>query len=425
MPYTLIKGNFYIHYADIPRNGPEPDGDTLKFLPDNRQLIENLPRANRPARFNQRNITTIRFEGIDALETHFSIDGQEYHQALNLALQARDTLLEEAGFGNVAFFDDENARYKVREVENHPVRGYLFSNGLDTYGRTIAFCFTGDHANMDGSQLFVEPQHLETSLNAIMLRQGQAYPAFYLSLPALLRNYLREIATGARNTPIGLWQYATVTTAQSANIAGPEQLQDLVIWPKLFRRLAAYFEEGHSSLAGFDTWLRADPRDRDDRVLLPNMELGNMHDLVAINGNNINMTYRPADVVIVPDDYTLPEVPVTPPATIHLGEGSVRIVAALINAEQDLEPGNETVTLLNTTNQDINLNNWTIADRHSSEQLNGGIGGGEARRIRLQGQVQLSNQMDTITLLDPDSQIIDQVSYERREVPQEGFTLIF
>ena len=57
----------------------------LKFLPDNRQLIENLPRANRPPRFTHSGITTLRFEGIDALETHFSIEGEEYHQHMDLA----------------------------------------------------------------------------------------------------------------------------------------------------------------------------------------------------------------------------------------------------------------------------------------------------------------------------------------------------
>ena len=36
MSYTLIKGSFHIHYPANPLSGPEPDGDTLKFQPDQR-----------------------------------------------------------------------------------------------------------------------------------------------------------------------------------------------------------------------------------------------------------------------------------------------------------------------------------------------------------------------------------------------------
>jgi hypothetical protein len=29
--YVLITGEFYVLYPDLPRNGPEPDGDTISF----------------------------------------------------------------------------------------------------------------------------------------------------------------------------------------------------------------------------------------------------------------------------------------------------------------------------------------------------------------------------------------------------------
>ncbi len=113
MPYTLIKGSLHIHYPATPRMGPEPDGDTLKFLPDNRQFIENLPRSNRSPKFTQSGITTLRFEGIDALETHFSIEGEEYHQQMNLALTARNRLLDQAGFGDITYFQTPHSKLKL------------------------------------------------------------------------------------------------------------------------------------------------------------------------------------------------------------------------------------------------------------------------------------------------------------------------
>ena len=33
--YTLIKGEYHIYYPDLPRGGPEPGGDTIKFQPAN------------------------------------------------------------------------------------------------------------------------------------------------------------------------------------------------------------------------------------------------------------------------------------------------------------------------------------------------------------------------------------------------------
>ena len=78
-----------------------------------------------------------------------------------------------------------------------------------------------------------------------------------------------------------MWPQATATTERAAVIPGLAVLQELVIWPKLFRRLAPYFTQGHTDFAALDGWLRADPRNRDDRLLLPHLELGNMHDMIA------------------------------------------------------------------------------------------------------------------------------------------------
>jgi hypothetical protein len=102
MSYTLLRGQFVIRYPDLPRQGPEPDGDTVKFLPDTPALVEALPRrSGTPPDINARGIS-VRLEAIDALETHFA----ETHQELAGANQARDELLRLLGFTNVVFFAD-------------------------------------------------------------------------------------------------------------------------------------------------------------------------------------------------------------------------------------------------------------------------------------------------------------------------------
>ena len=423
MAYTLIKGTLHIHYPDNPLNGPEPDGDTLKFMPNNRGLIDDLPRAGRPPKFTQTGITTIRFEGIDALETHFGVDGHQYHQKIDLALSGRDRLLELAGFGQVDYFDDKP--FKVASVENHPIEGYLLSNGLDVHGRVIAFVFTGQHPNEDGSRIFVEPAMLDSSLNAEMLQEGQAYGAFYLSLPADLREHLKKIVTESRDTSTGVYGQTMATPSRPATIESPQALQRLAIWPKLFRRLAAYFQESNRDLSGLDAWLRQDPQDRDDRLLLPNQALGNMHDLIVVNGDQVHLACLPEEVVVVPDNYVLPEQYSPSNGAGHIGPGQIRIVAALINPVQLTESGHETVTIINTTDADIDLADWKIADTNGRQDLEGVLAIGETKRVQLDNRVRLSNTRDTITIRRPDGKIVDQVSYEKKDLPDEGHTKVF
>lgn len=411
--YTLIKGSFHIHYPDNPRSGPQPDGDTIKFKPHTRSLVETLPRSGRPAKFTRTGITTIRFEGMDTLETHF----QGTHQHEGLALAARDTLLAKMGFGAVTFHE---GRFTVASVEHHPIPGYILSNGLDVHGRVIAFVFTGEHQAVDGSRLAVDPAMLDTSLNVALLKEGQAYAAFYVTLPVSLRDHLRTIAASARASGDGLWAHATATPTKPATITGADQLQTLVVWPKLFRRLASFYADGETNLTRFEAWLQEDPRDRNDRLLLPGMQLGNMHDVIDVQGNQVKLVHRPEDIVIVPDDFVLPP----PPLPGHTGIGAVRIVAALVNPIGP-ERGQETVTILNTTPQSIDLNRWTLADNAGKQPLSGTLAGGEARRVVITHGVQLSNTRDTITLLNAEEQIVDQVSYEREMLPAEGHTKVF
>jgi len=46
MPYMLLRRQFIIRYPDLPRQGPEPDGDTVKFRPDSPALVDALPRRS-------------------------------------------------------------------------------------------------------------------------------------------------------------------------------------------------------------------------------------------------------------------------------------------------------------------------------------------------------------------------------------------
>jgi uncharacterized protein YukJ len=104
--------------------------------------------------------------------------------------------------------------------------------------------------------------------------------------------------------------------------------------------------------------------------------------------------------------------------------GLVRIVAALVNTIRS--PEQETVTLLNTSPQPIDLTGWAIADRLKNKQiLSGTLGPGATQVISLAAPVQLSNNGGIITLLDDQGLKVDGVSYTREQAHNPGWSIVF
>lgn len=417
MSYTLLHGSFVIRYPDLPRAGPEPDGDTIKFLPDTPALVEALPRrSGTPPDINARGIS-VRLEAIDALETHFA----ETHQELAGANAARDELLRRLGFTNVVFFDD--LPNKVQSADQDAIRGHVLSNGIDANGRLIAFVYPGDHPGPDGMTVFVDEPLVDESLNAQLLAAGHAYPAFYATLPVDLRKYLATVSEAARaaQAPAGLWPRSTADPDGPATITDLDRLAELVLWPKLFRRLVPYLAAGFPNFDGFDGWLRADPVNRDDELfLLDKLERGNMHDVVRGVGQQIQLTVWPEDFIISPDP--VPGGGSTGPGQVAAGD--VLIVAALPDPV-GTDRGHELITLLNTTAGSIDLSGWGLVDAAAGRNsLTGTLAAGGVTQVTASGALQLGNQGDTLVLVDPSGASIDQVTYKADRV-RPGRTICF
>jgi endonuclease YncB( thermonuclease family) len=290
MPYTLLAGAFVIRYPDLPRQGPQPDGDTVKFAPDTPALVDALPRPSGGAPdLNARGIS-VRLEAIDALETHF----EGAHQELDGANAARDALLAALGFTGVTYFAE--LPNTVESADQDSVRGHVLSNGIDANGRLIGFVEPGEAAEPDGAQVFLDETRARGTVNAALLADGLVYAALYSTLPASLRAEFAQTARQARSAGLGLWPRATADPNGPATIAGRAVLEQLVLWPKLFRRLVPYLETGATSFDGFGAWLQEDPVNRDDAI-----SLGRLHDVVAAAGDQVQLTAWPEDFVITPD----------------------------------------------------------------------------------------------------------------------------
>ena len=123
-----------------------------------------------------------------------------------------------------------------------------------------------------------------------------------------------------------------------------------------------------------------------------------------------------------------PAVPVPPTAPPALpAQPSVAIVAALVNPEGE-EIGNETVTLLNTLSQPVNLAGWRIEDRDGNgDPLDGvQLRGGEARTIVLTGAgARLGNNGGAISLRNREGLRVHSVTYSAEDAAEQGRTIIF
>jgi len=106
-------------------------------------------------------------------------------------------------------------------------------------------------------------------------------------------------------------------------------------------------------------------------------------------------------------------------------DGIVRIVAALVNPIGPA-PEPETVTILNTSPQPIDLSGWAIADKQKRKHgLAGSLAPGATTVITLPQTVQLGNKGGIITLLDQQGLKVDGVSYTREQGQREGWTIVF
>ncbi len=106
--------------------------------------------------------------------------------------------------------------------------------------------------------------------------------------------------------------------------------------------------------------------------------------------------------------------------------GAMRIVAAMVNPAGPA-PEAESVLLLNSSPDPVDLTGWRIADRtkRSCPVPGGPLAAGETLRVALTGGVVLGNGGGTITLLDAGGLKAGGVAYTAADGGREGWTVTF
>jgi hypothetical protein len=289
MPFVLIRGSYHV-------KGFAPDGDSVRFRPDDPDAWDRVPGWRRP-RPNGRGMAQLRIEAIDALETHFQAGGAVglVHQPAGPATAARDRLLELLGIGDVVLAPDGSTIADARDG----TPGFILTRAVDVNHRPIAFAYAGEPPVVaDEDAVWLDVPLLRESVNHRLVAEGLVFPTYYTGLFHDLRSTFTAAADQARAAGLGVWpQDRTEAGATVTSLASITDEQ--VLLPKLFRRLASFIAAngGRVDLAGFEPWLEI----ANERVFdLDRGQETGFDDLVEVAGDTVRLTVPVTRIVFVP-----------------------------------------------------------------------------------------------------------------------------
>jgi hypothetical protein len=282
MAFKLIRGKFVV-------KGKQPDGDSVRFAPDNLGLLMSL-RGPKPT-LNPGDSVQLRLEAIDAMETHYNQGRHDLdHQPGRAAKPARMFLLDALGIKNVVW--DAEERTVLSADDGTP--GYILSRTFEQNRRPVSFVYAGASSEPDGASIFLDPQRLKTSINYKSLLAGHVYPTYYEGMFASLRPTLDEATTLARKASAADSVWAIDRTRSGLTIPPFANLTDTFgLLPKLFRRLSQFFRT-NNDLADFKAFLEADP---DPCIFLPEANPTSLHNFVEVVGGKVRLTVDPEQLM--------------------------------------------------------------------------------------------------------------------------------
>lgn len=244
----------------------------------------------RSVRLNSKGHAQLRIEAIDTLETHY--DNQ--HQPLQFANAAALQLFALLGIRDVVW---NASRSRVTSAKDG-APGFIISRATERNGRPVAFVFGPIPGLVDGQEVYLDAKLAKQSVNYLMLKAGLAYPTFYDGLFYDLREAFALQTAKARKKKRGLW--AVDVTNNFTEIRGLADVADVhVLLPKLFRRIAAYFETsgGTFDAAQFVASLK---QGRERVLVLNKLHFTHFDNLVEVDAEGkIRLTEKPEELVFL------------------------------------------------------------------------------------------------------------------------------
>lgn len=346
MKYLLIKGTYHVV-------GQSPDGDSIKFRAANPALWASIDTENRDifesALAENGGLVTLRLQGVDALETHYSpprpqppddLKGKtsptikepartNYKQPAQLGREAADHFLKILGFDSVKWRNNPRGSYiteaqiggrTVKEAGTENVQGYIVTGDVERNGRPIAWAYPGTTAAPDGAIITTEQlaAGAEQSANYQLLQMGLIYPLYYMTLAGKLRQKFdaavqfaqaeaRKPATAG--APTNIWRIdRSMNGFDLANLTAV--IEEVVIYPELFRRILRYYCA--HEMQTYWSLLRGLPPNTSGFQLngffeganpyvfvVSDQDFVRISDVIEINGTTIRMKKSPHDLVFL------------------------------------------------------------------------------------------------------------------------------
>ena len=282
MTFTIIEGTYHVV-------GYSPDADSVRFAAHNPQNwnkldSENLDKLHTNFK-KDKGVITLRFQGIDALETHYSPPRPQppkeiaskikksaleapksgnHKQPEQLGQEATDVLLKMMGvtdakwrkFGRAVWVDKAQVTHSgktflAEDKGDDSIPGYIATSEAEGNGRPLAWLFMGKSPYPDGSTISLDElaKRIPETLNYKLLRQGVAYPYFFMTLRGALRLPMAEAAKqaydDAKNGRVvdktgNVW--LSDLSVDGVDISDLAQLHnDMPIYPYLFRKIVKHW----------------------------------------------------------------------------------------------------------------------------------------------------------------------------------------
>ena len=275
--YKVIAGTFHV-------KGFQPDGDSIRFQANhetNWDFFQWETTADKAAKKKQ-----LRVESIDALETHY----EGYHQPRPFALAALESLLEMLGITSVTY---SLGLTKIVDA-NDGKPGFIASACVDRFGRPVSYLFPKKARLTDGAVLDSSALPIDESLNFQLAREGLVYPTFYTTTDRYFAEKIRAVVARARATKRGIWSIDKTSDFMIWDVRTLQE--DILIMPKLFRRLVGFFE-GYAEFDKLADYLK---KQKDNLVLWDGTKKRSLADLMTITHRRIQMKTSVEDILFNP-----------------------------------------------------------------------------------------------------------------------------
>ena len=275
--YKVIAGTFHV-------KGFRPDGDSIRFQAKdaaNWDFFKWKTEADRKEKKKQ-----LRVESIDALEIHY----EGYHQPRPFALAALESLLELLQIRSVTY--SLSLAQIVDAEDGKP--GFIASAAIDRYGRPVSYLFPKSVNLTDGAVMDSSALPIDDSINFQLAREGLVYPTFYTTTDRAIAEKIRAVVARARRTKRGIWSIDRTPDFTIWDVRTVQE--DIMIVPKLFRRLVGFFD----NYADFGKLKEYLEKQRDNLVLWDGTKKKSLADLMKISGRRIQMKTPVEDILFSP-----------------------------------------------------------------------------------------------------------------------------